>query len=316
MTEHPGTPAVDRPDSLGVVIWGGTHVHVQDHRDAVARHPRAHLVAEVPEDATPDLASQRVGAVILDGRTDLHRDQLRALPPGPAVFVEKPLGLTAAAARQVAAAVGDRTHSVGFFQHLLPATRRWVRTVHAAAEHGRPPARIELDFGHDGRVSGMFTGEHAWMVDPAQGGSGNFLDLGLHLVHLVRRLGLGPLEPVSCELEPAPDGLSDAGGTAVLRAGPTEVRLSVTARQTRPFRALAMGCARSGATEPTWEVRGGELFEDGERVLTGPGPDAALAVTAFLDAATGVVGDLSTTDAAEAAATQVDLEALLRLAAG
>lgn len=249
---------------LDVLIWGATHVHTQDHRHAVARHPRARLVAEVPDGDPRPPSWAGVDAVILDGSTDRHLDQVRALPAGLPVLVEKPLGVDAADARAVAAALGGRPHSVGFFQHTLPAVRRWLAQVRLAADlHRAAPARITLEFGHDGRAHGMFSGAYAWMVDPARGGSGNFLDLGLHLVHLARRLEPGRLEPgrldpVSCTLEPAPDGLSDAGGSAVLRAGAT--------------------------------------------VLTGQGPDAALAATAILDAA-------------EALAVQELTEALLRLAA-
>ncbi len=44
--------------SVAVLIWGATHVHTQDHRDAVARHPRARLVAELPDgDGAPDPAA-------------------------------------------------------------------------------------------------------------------------------------------------------------------------------------------------------------------------------------------------------------------
>lgn len=314
----PVAPPISAEPSVAVLIWGATHVHTQDHRDAVARHPRARLAAEFSDDGgAPDPAAQAAGidwdgvdAVILDGRTGRHAAQVRAVPAGIPVLVEKPLGVDAAAAAEVAAALEGRPHSVGFFQHLLPATRRWIGEVRAAVEHGQPPERITVDFGHDGRVSGMFTGEHAWMVDPARGGSGNFLDLGLHLVHLARRLGLGELEPVACALEPAVDGLSDAGGAAVLRAGATEIRLSVTANERRTFTARAEGPA--GA--PTWEVRGGTLTRDGAHVLTGGGPDAAIAATAFLDAVAGVEGPLTPTDAPEALAVQELVEALQALA--
>ncbi|CAM3660834.1 Gfo/Idh/MocA family oxidoreductase [Micrococcus flavus] len=316
----PVAPPISTDPSVAVLIWGATHVHTQDHRDAVARHPRARLVAEVFDDGAADPAAQAAGidwagvdAVILDGRTEHHAAQLRAVPAGTPVFVEKPLGVDVAAAAEVAALLRGRPHSVGFFQHLLPATRRWAAQVRLAADlTAAAPERITLDFGHDGRVTGMFSGSHAWMVDPARGGSGNFLDLGLHLVHLARRLGLGRLDPVSCTLEPAVDGLSDAGGSAVLSDGRTEVRLSVTANRRREFTARAEWA--SGAGVPTWEVRGGTLFRDGHHVLTGQGPDAAIATTAFLDAVTGEPSELGTTDAAEALAVQELVAALLELA--
>lgn len=181
-----------------------------------------------------------VDAVILDARTERHAAQVRAVPAGIPVFVEKPLGVDAAAAAEVAAALQGRPHSVGFFQHLLPATRRWIEELRGAVEDGRAPERITVDFGHDGRVSGMFTGEHAWMVDPAR--------------------------------------------------------------------------AEGPAGAPRWEVRGGTLTRDGAHVLTGGGPDAAIAATAFLDAVTGVEGPLTPTDAPEALAVQELVEALQALA--
>ena len=61
-------------------------------------------------------------------------------------------------------------------------------------------------------------------------------------------------------------------------------------------------------------MRGGTLFRDGQHVLTGQGPDAAIAATAFLDAVTGGPSELGTTDAAEALAVQELVAALLELA--
>ena len=61
-------------------------------------------------------------------------------------------------------------------------------------------------------------------------------------------------------------------------------------------------------------MRGGTLFRDGRHVLTGQGPDAAIAATAFLDAVTWEQSELGTTDATEAPAVQELVEALLKLA--
>lgn len=49
-------------------------------------------------------------------------------------------------------------------------------------------------------------------------------------------------------------------------------------------------------------------------MLTGGGPDAAIAATAFLDAVTGVEGPLTPTDAPEALVVQELVEALQALA--
>lgn len=61
-------------------------------------------------------------------------------------------------------------------------------------------------------------------------------------------------------------------------------------------------------------MRGGTLFRDGRHVMTGQGPDAAIAATAFLDAVTGEPSELGATDATEAPAVQELVEALLKLA--
>lgn len=65
--------------------------------------------------------------------------------------------------------------------------RRWLAQVRLAADlHRAAPGRITLEFGHDGRAHGMFSGAHAWMVDP-----------------------------VSCTLEPAPAEWEAGAGVPV-----------------------------------------------------------------------------------------------------
>ena len=120
--------------SVRVLVWGGEHIHVSDHLDAIP--------AVIP------------------------------------VFVEKPLGVSAAEAERVAATLSARPHAVGFFLHLTPGVADWITHSHDATQ-------ISVRFGHDGRARGRFDDTWRWMIGPAQGGSGSFADLGIHAMHLI-----------------------------------------------------------------------------------------------------------------------------------
>ena len=173
--------------------------------------------------------------------------------------------------------LAGRTHGTGLYLHLVPAVERWLRAA-GDARH------VELSFGHDLRATGGFDGDLAWMVDPAAGGEGNFADLGIHLAALLHRLWpQARLREARTELEPAPDGVADAGGRARLAfADGRTATLQVSALRRRP---LTLTADVDGVE---WRVEGGRLHNGEQLVLDGPEPDAAMAATDFLDRLTGL----------------------------
>lgn len=172
-------------------------------------------------------------------------------------------------------------------------------------------SRLGPRVGHDLRATGGFSGDLAWMVDPARGGSGNFADLGIHLAALVRRVWPdAELTDARLEPEPAPDGLSDAGGRARLAyADGRTATLEVSALRVRP---LTLTADVGGVS---WRVEGGRLDRDGQVVLDGPAPDAAMAAADFLDRLTGVETlPVAAASGAETLRAQRDVEAMLAAA--
>jgi len=115
---------------------------------------------------------------------DLVRRVLRA---GAPVLVEKPLGLTAPEARELADAADavDRPSFVGYNYRFLPTVREVLRRV-AAGELG---ALRSVDFvlGHGGNPGSA----EGWKLDPARAGGGVLLDPGVHLLDLLLRLAPG-----------------------------------------------------------------------------------------------------------------------------
>lgn len=284
------------------LIWGASHVHVSDHLAAIDRHPAAVLAGVLSDDERPSVSQVAgVQAVIVNGRTGLHEEHVKWLRRfDVACFVEKPLGTTGDQARSIAETLSGTTAATGFFVHHVPAVRRWLTHV------PRDGAVVSLGFGHAGRTQGLFTGEFAWMIDPAQGGSGSFADLAIHLVHLIQLAWPDQdVVPVEVRTEPAHDGLSDAGGRAIVTIGTNRAELQVSAERDLGLTARVTSDGRD------WSVNGGVLHADHDVRLDGPAPDAATAVTAFLDTVAGRRSRLRPATPDEAVKAQTTLERLL-----
>jgi predicted dehydrogenase len=284
------------------VIWGGTHIHIGDHQRAIESHPSALLVGQFTDDEMPaSEVLQQADAVIVDGRTYRHLAQVRHVrAQNLACFVEKPLADNLHDAGELATILPGAPHATGFFLHHVPAVRHWLTHVPTSG------AVVSMAFGHDARLRGAFAGRFAWMIDPLSGGSGSFADLAIHLVHLVRMVWpAAAIEPVEIDLDMAMDGLSDSGGHAVLDVGSNRVSLEVSAE-----RNLGL-CAEVRGSGTSWRVDDGALRANGSLVLQGPEPDAATAVTAFLDRLAGQEEVLRPASLTEALDAQAVIESLL-----
>ena len=183
------------------------------------------MVDVIPADQTPHCLAS-VDAVILNGNTTAHLRQAREVASAHvACFIEKPLGRTEDEALVVAATLRDVPTATGFFLHHVPAVARFLELLAA------PPVHASFTFGHDGRRRGVFDGDASWMVDPRSGGSGSFVDLGIHLTHLIDLVwtNMG-VEVIDTEFDSATDGLSDSSGRASLHVGAAEIDVEAPGR--------------------------------------------------------------------------------------
>lgn len=130
-------------------------------------------------DGIDELLTQDLDGLVIATPSAQHAEQsIRALGAGLAVFCQKPLGRTAAEARQVveAARVADRLLGVDLSYRFTNGMRAIRRSI-AAGDLGTPFA-ADLVF-HNAYGPGK-----EWFFDPQQSGGGCVIDLGVHLVDL------------------------------------------------------------------------------------------------------------------------------------
>ncbi|NEE02909.1 Gfo/Idh/MocA family protein [Phytoactinopolyspora halotolerans] len=300
-----------RGDVLRVGVIGAEHIHHPDHVRAIREHPRSELAGVVGGEESSEAARRlldSVDAVVVNGRTRDHSAVIEAilswrLP----LFVEKPLAPSPAEARRLADRIDAAgvPFSTGYFLRQQPAVRR-LKDIVRDAETRQPAASMMLTLAHPLELGDTFDKPpYDWMRDPGSGGTGAFEDLAIHLVDLLHWVDPGkPVQPGSVSLNAPPSRTVDVGGRAELTWGLTPVILqasSVSAPGGLHVRAVT---AAGRLTLRDGELRVGDTVE-----VDAPSPDAADAVTQFLDDLTGFPsGDgPSTGDCVRSISTLADL---------
>ncbi|MEM1060504.1 MAG: Gfo/Idh/MocA family oxidoreductase [Verrucomicrobiota bacterium] len=200
-----------RPGSAALAVWDSDGDSAA-RRAADLRCP----VASGPEEicARPD-----IDAVIICSETSRHAELVAmAAAAGKHLFVEKPLGMSAADAAQMqrqieAAGVIFQT---GYFMRSL-AEYRFLKAQMEAGAFG-PVYRAKAANCHKGSLVGLFDEEWRWMADPARAGCGGFGDLGFHSLDLLLWM-LGEVESVTAVVDGGSQryGEADELGEAILR---------------------------------------------------------------------------------------------------
>ena len=181
-----------RPEVRVKAVW--------DHDPARAAKRAAELGA--PTVAEPDAVwnDPAVTAVVVCSETDRHLPLVLAgAAAGKHLFVEKPLGLGAADAYQMADAIEQAgvLFQTGYFQRGNPV-HLFLREQVRQGAFGQL-TRYRQSNCHAGALNGLFDGEWRWMADPAQAGVGGFGDLGTHALDIMLWL-LGEVESVTASL--------------------------------------------------------------------------------------------------------------------
>lgn len=176
--------------------------YIWDHDAARAEKRAAELPgASAVSDLSVIYADPDVAAVIICTETDRHEEVL--LPAASAkkhIFAEKPLGIGAADAYKMAAAIKEAgvLFQTGYFMRG-DAKVLFLKDQIAKGAFGKI-TRARGSNCHSGALGGWFDGEWRWMADPKQSGVGGFGDLGTHSLDILLWL-LGDVESVTAQLD-------------------------------------------------------------------------------------------------------------------
>lgn len=158
-----------------------------DHdADRAARNARA-LNAMPTGNLEALLGDPETQAVLVCAETDRHLGiVLGAAKAKKHLYVEKPLGLATADAREMAAAVEKAgVHFQTGFGKRGCGYHRFIKQAIERGDFGMV-TRVRATVVHGGALrDGKFSGDYAWMADARQAGGGGFFDLGGHGLDLL-----------------------------------------------------------------------------------------------------------------------------------
>ncbi|MBA2383244.1 MAG: Gfo/Idh/MocA family oxidoreductase [Actinobacteria bacterium] len=147
-----------------------------------------------------ELLDAGLDGVVVATPSALHAEQaVAALERGLAVFCQKPLALDAAGAREVVDTARSQDLLLGVdLSYRLTAAAQRVREVVSSGELGEVRA-VDVVFHN------AYGPDKPWHTDPALGGGGCVLDLGIHVVDLALwALGFPAVTRVTSRLHGAP----------------------------------------------------------------------------------------------------------------
>ncbi|MBI5384348.1 MAG: Gfo/Idh/MocA family oxidoreductase [Verrucomicrobia bacterium] len=221
-----------RPDVKVKGVW--------DHDQARAEKRARELGTQTIPDAKSVWDDPAINAVVICSETNRHRDLV--LPAAAAkkhMFVEKPLGITAAESYEMAEAIAKNNllFTTGYFMRTQPQNL-FLKEQIAAGAFGKI-TRVRGSNCHSGSLGGWFDTEWRWMADPKIAGVGGFGDLGTHSLDILMWL-LGDVEAITADIKVVTGRYGDcdesgealikfkSGVTATLAAGWVDVLDPVT----------------------------------------------------------------------------------------
>jgi len=175
-------------------------IRVWDHDAARAEKFAAECGAKTAKTTAEALSAEGVAAALVLSETSLHAElATAAAKAGKHVFVEKPLGVGAQDASEIAAAVEKAGVLFNTGYHLRTVSRNiFVKENIQQGNFGKI-VRVHASFCNDCVLQGDFDQEQKWTVDPQWGALGGFADIGTHALDLLMWL-VGDVEAVSADL--------------------------------------------------------------------------------------------------------------------
>src|ERR1019366_8867361 len=220
-----------------VAFVGVAHIHTPSYLDDVKKRADVHIkyvwdhdseraerrAKEAGAQAVADVktiwSDPEISAVIILSETNRHCELvLAAAAAGKNMFVEKPLGITAAESRKMAGAIekGNLIFTTGYFMRTDPKNL-FLKSEIEKGNFGKV-TRVRGSNCHNGSLGGWFDTEWRWMADPKIAGMGAFGDLGTHKLDILMWL-FGEIDSVTAEIHPVTGryGDCDETGEALIR---------------------------------------------------------------------------------------------------
>lgn len=204
--------------SVTLALLGAAHMHtpmflqmlqtredvkilqVWDHDAARAEKHAAECGAKAARTAADVLGDSGVAGVLVLSETSLHAElAIAAARAKKHVFVEKPLGVGAKDAFEIAAAVEKAGVLFNMGYHLRTLSRNLFVKENVQQGNFGKLVRVHASFCNDCVLQGEFDNELKWTVDPQWGALGGFADTGTHALDLLMWL-VGDVEAVSADL--------------------------------------------------------------------------------------------------------------------
>lgn len=192
------------------LLKGRSDVRVKyawDHQAIRAEKRAEDLGARVVADVETVWRDPEVRGVVICSETNLHADLVQAAAnAGKHLFVEKPLGITAAESLAMARAIEQARvlFTTGYFMRTDPK-HLFLKEQVAAGAFGRI-TRVAASNCHSGSLGGWFdekpndpANSWRWMADVTQAGVGGFGDLGTHSLDILMWL-FGDVDSVTADI--------------------------------------------------------------------------------------------------------------------
>jgi predicted dehydrogenase len=173
---------------------------VWDHDPARAAKVAAECGAKVARSAAEAVADAEVLGVLILSETSLHAELASsAAKARKHVFMEKPIGVGAKDASEIADAVKNAgvLFTTGYHLRTIPKYI-FIKQLIGKEAFGKI-VRLECSFSNDCLLQGVFDKEFQWTVDPKWGALGGFADTGTHALDMLMWL-MGDVEAVSADI--------------------------------------------------------------------------------------------------------------------
>ncbi len=230
--------AAEQPPLVTLALVGCAHVHTEGFVDALKarkdvkvkyvwdpkdapradRYAQALHAAVVPSDETV-WSDAEVQAAVICSQTNLHhRLVVAGAKAGKHLFVEKPMGMSAADCREMVQAIEQAgvRFTTGYAMRTRPEYL-FLKEQIALGNLGQI-TRIRASCCHRASLGGWFDKAFRWMADPKIAGCGAFGDMGTHGLDLLMWL-LGDVDAVTADIKVVTGryGDCDESGEALIR---------------------------------------------------------------------------------------------------
>ncbi len=193
--------------------------YVWDHDPARAAKRAGELQTATTSNLNDIWKDAEIKAVVICSETNRHLDLVsQAATARKHMFVEKPLGTTAADSYKMAKAIeaANVLFTTGYFQRCQ-SNHLFLKEQIANGSFGKI-TRVIGSNCHSGSLSKWFDTEWRWMTDPKIAGVGAFGDLGTHSLDILMWL-MGPVESATADIKVVTGhyGDCDESGQALIR---------------------------------------------------------------------------------------------------